>query len=76
MSEVNLSELRTHLPQYLERAEAGEEILVTRRGQVVARLVAVRDPRAEAKERLARLRQCARVYDVVSSIDTNWEALR
>ena len=43
MQEVNVSELRNHLPEYLARAELGEEILVTRRGRVIARLASVID---------------------------------
>ena len=74
MHEVNVSELRNHLPEYLALAEAGEEILVTRRGKVVARLSAVRDVRAGAKERLVTLRARARVGDVVSPIEVDWDA--
>jgi prevent-host-death family protein len=71
---VSVSDLRDHLPEYLDKAEAGEEILVTRRGRTVARLSAAGDPRAAAKERLAQLRQSARVGDVVSPVETDWEA--
>lgn len=74
MTEVNISELRNHLPRYLERAEAGEEVLITRHGRVVARLCAVRDPRAKAKAALARLRDHAQVGDVVAPVDEPWEA--
>ena len=73
MHEVNVSELRSHLQDYLARAEAGEEILVTRRGRIIARLSAARDARADAKERLEALRSRARVGDVVSPIGTHWE---
>lgn len=74
MSEVNVSELRNHLPEYLARAESGEEILVTRRGRVIARLSAARGARDEAKRRLAALRSGARVGDVISPVDAAWEA--
>ena len=74
MNEVNVSELRSRLQDYLARAEAGEEILVTRRGRIVARLSAARDASADAKARLAVLRSRARVGDVVSPIGTAWEA--
>jgi hypothetical protein len=30
LCEVNISKLRNHLPEYLSRAESGEEILITR----------------------------------------------
>ena len=76
MCEVNVSELRTHLPEYLTRAESGEEILVTRRGRVIARLVPVIDTRERAKRRLAASRAGARVGDVVSPIESDWEVER
>ena len=72
MLEVNVSELRRHLPAYLERAESGEEILVTRRGRVVVRLSAATGP--PAKERLVALRTHARVGDVVTPIEADWTA--
>jgi len=74
MREVNVSELRSHLPEYLARAESGEEILVTRRGRVIARLSAAHDARAEAKRQLATLRAQAWVGDVVSPVGEAWEA--
>ena len=74
MHEVNVSELRNRLPEYVARAEAGEEILVTRRGKVVARLSAARVARASAKERVVALRNQARVGDVVSPIEADWDA--
>lgn len=74
MREVNVSELRNHLPEYLSRAESGEEILVTRRGRVIARLSPAQDTRAAAKERLEVLRARARIGDVVSPIPEAWEA--
>ena len=73
MQEVNISELRNHLPEYLARAELGEEILVTRRGRVVARLSAAKDHRAEAKRQLEALRARARVGDVVTPVGEVWE---
>lgn len=38
MLEVNIKELRDQLAEYITRVEAGEEIVVTRRGKVVAHL--------------------------------------
>jgi prevent-host-death family protein len=74
VQEVSVSELRNHLPEYLARAERGEEILVTRRGRVVARLSAAQDHRAAAKRQLEALRARARVGDVVSPVGEVWEA--
>lgn len=76
MAEINISELRSHLPRYVERAAAGEVVLITRHGQVVAQLTAAQDPREAAKHRLAQLRSKAQVGDVVSPVNESWEAER
>jgi prevent-host-death family protein len=45
MSEsINVYEAKTHLSQLLDRAAAGEEIVIARAGRPVARLVALADP--------------------------------
>ena len=76
MPKVNVSELRSHMPEYLTRAETGEEILITRRGRVVAQLAPFAGTRERAKQRLAALRADARVGDVVSPIDSDWDVQR
>ncbi len=53
---VNVKEVREHFSTYVSRAEQGEEIVLTRNGQVVARLVppepsAVLDPDLLASRR-------------------------
>lgn len=50
MSEqVNIYEAKTRLSQLVERAEAGEEIIIARAGRPAARLVAFRQTAAERK---------------------------
>ena len=46
MKTVGAYEAKTHLPQLLDEVERGEEIMITRHGHPVARLVsaAQRDP--------------------------------
>ena len=46
---VGVHEAKTHLSRLLELVAAGEEVLITRRGTVVARLVA---PEGDAPRRL------------------------
>jgi prevent-host-death family protein len=41
MAEAGIRDLRDHLSSYLERVQAGEELIVTDRGRPVARLVPV-----------------------------------
>lgn len=45
MAEASVREVRDNLRAYLDRAEAGEEIVVMRRGKEVARIV---PPRRDA----------------------------
>ena len=45
MSNVNLAEAKAHLSELVARAEAGEPILIHRRGKPVVRLTAVAAPR-------------------------------
>ncbi len=44
MQRVNVGEAKTHLCRLLRRVEAGEEILITRRGAPVAHLAAYARP--------------------------------
>jgi prevent-host-death family protein len=47
MKRVDINQARDALPELVHRAEAGEEIVITRQGRAVARLVAApRTPQA------------------------------
>lgn len=52
MREIGAFEAKTHLSELLAAAEAGESVLITRRGRPVARLV----PAGPAADRIAGLR--------------------
>ena len=41
MPSVNMHDAKTHLSELVERAEAGEEIIIARAGKPVARLVPI-----------------------------------
>jgi prevent-host-death family protein len=51
---VNVHEAKTHLSRLLDRAAAGEEIVVARAGRPVARLVALAPDRAPREPGLLR----------------------
>jgi prevent-host-death family protein len=51
MAQVGMHEAKTKLSQLVERAEAGEDIVIARNGKPVARLVAVRTPGSLASVR-------------------------
>jgi prevent-host-death family protein len=77
MDSVSISELRQHIAEYVEQVHAGAEIIVTRGGEPVARMVPVVDRRQEAESYLARLRKTAVVGDVVSPVfENDWDAMK
>ena len=76
MIKVNVTELRNHLPAYLGRVKAGEEVAVTSRGKVIARFVPEADESSAARLRLEAARKDSWVGDVVSPLGEVWEAER
>lgn len=76
MTVVSVTDFRQHLAEWLDRVRAGEEIAVSERGVVVARVLPSRDSKEEARQYFAELRRKgATVGDVTSPIDTGWDAV-
>jgi prevent-host-death family protein len=76
MSEVNVTELRQNLPEYLADVKKGKEIKITVHGKVIARIVPEVDAKDVARKRLAALRAKCRVGDVISPMNEKWNAER
>jgi prevent-host-death family protein len=77
MDEIGAFEAKTRLGGLLDRVEAGEEIIITRRGKAVARLVPSTRVSGtnQAHAALARIR--ARAAALNQSFDwQEWKALR
>ncbi|MDO4232728.1 MAG: type II toxin-antitoxin system prevent-host-death family antitoxin [Lautropia sp.] len=53
MDQVQIAHAKAHLSALLERVEAGEEIIIARRGKPIARLVPERPRQPSAAEALA-----------------------
>lgn len=74
MQTVAAFEAKTHFSKLLAQVEQGEEVTITKHGQVVAKLVPVRAPecmsRAEAARRLRELAKKNRLDGL------DWKALR
>lgn len=74
MITVGAFEAKTHLSSLLERVAAGEEVLITRHGKPVARLVGVEpEGRARAQEAFDRLVALRRATPPTG---LSWKALR
>jgi len=74
--EVSVTTFRNHIPAYLDKVRKGEDIALTSRGKVIARLLPPEDERQKARQRLAELRATSRIDDVISSVDEEWEVDR
>jgi prevent-host-death family protein len=74
MRQVNITELRSHLPDYLGQVQRGEELVVTSHGKAIARILPSEDIRETANVQLRALRGKARVGDVISPIGETWGA--
>jgi prevent-host-death family protein len=61
MTQIGTFEAKNKLSELLDRAERGEEVVITRRGKPVAKLVPVEDRRDREKARQAgrRIRELA-----------------
>lgn len=75
MESVNISELRSNLLSYLNKAKEGHEIIVTSHGETLATIVPPTDRNKLAKAKLKQLAKTAVINDVVSPINDNWDAL-
>ena len=73
MQQVNVTELRAHLPHYLQLAKEGEEIIVISRGHDVARISPPISRSESARERLKSLRAQCIVGDVLSPLEAAWD---
>lgn len=74
MLEVSVTTFRKHIPDYLGKVRKGEDIALTSRGKVIARLVPPADERKSAQDQLAALRASAIVGDVVNPVEVEWGA--
>ena len=69
MQQVNVTELRNHLPQYLQQVKKGLELQITSHGKSIARLVPERNDVEEAKARLLKLKGTMIIGDITESVE-------
>lgn len=75
MRSIAVSELRNNLMSIIKKVQAGENIVVTSRGNEVAKLVPLENKKQKAKESLKELRKTAYVGDVLSPVNEDWRAV-
>jgi prevent-host-death family protein len=68
----NVTQLRQNLPDYLRQVQEGQEVEVTVRGKVIARIVPEAARSDRAKKKLAELRKTAKLGDVIAPTGATW----
>ena len=76
MLTINISDFRSNLLKYLEAANSGEQIFVTSNGKLLASVTAPEDKKAIAKKQLNSLATTAQLHDVITPIESEWDALQ
>ncbi len=75
MQTINISEFRANLLKYLEVANSGEQISVTSNGKLLATITPPENQKQQARKQLNTLAACAKIHDITSPIDSDWDAL-
>jgi prevent-host-death family protein len=75
MHTINISDFRANLLKYLEIANSGEQISVTSNGKFLATITPPINQKVQAKQQLHTLAASAKIHDVTSPTDSDWEAM-
>lgn len=75
MQTINISEFRANLLKYLEIAYSGEQISVTSNGKLLATISPPVNQKESAKQQLKALASTARIHDITSPTNCDWDAL-
>ena len=75
MDSIAVSELRANLMFVLKKIKQGGKIQITSRGKVIAKLVPPDNIVENARAKLDEISRTAVIGDIVSPVDSNWEAM-
>jgi len=75
MQTINISDFRANLLKYLETANSGEQISVTSNGRLLATITPPANQKEHAKQKLKALASTAKIHDIISPTDCEWDTL-
>ena len=75
MQTINISDFRANLLKYLEVANSGEQISVTSNGKLLATITPPVNQKEQARQKLKTLASSAKIHEITSPIDCNWDVL-
>lgn len=71
---ITVSALRSNLKRALSKIRKGKSIVITSRGKSIGLITPILDEKKEAIKYMEKLRQTAKVDDVISPITVDWDA--
>jgi prevent-host-death family protein len=74
MIKVGAFEAKTHLSALLDKVSQGEEVLITKRGKAIARLVSAEQ--ADSAQMSDTIDQILALREEITLGDTGWKSLR
>jgi len=75
MKTINISDFRANLLKYLEIANSGEQISITSNNKLLATVTPPINQQELAKQKLKALASTAKIHDVTSPTNSEWDAL-
>lgn len=76
MKNVSISELRAHLPEFIQWANRKGPLCITSHGREVARIIPAQDKKEQARQKLEALRKTTKIGDILSPVLTDWDVLK
>lgn len=76
MINVTITDFRANLLKYLNKVKNGEQINVTSKGAALATLSPPISKQDASKAKLQKLAETATFNDVLSPIESDWDALK
>ena len=76
MQTIAVSELRANIMKVLKDVEHGSNVSITSRGKVVAKLVPPDYTQENARKKLKEISTMAIIGDVISPVESSWEAMK
>ncbi len=76
METIAVSELRANFKEILKTIGQGNEISITSRGKVIARIVPPEDSIDNARNKLKEIGKNAIINDIITPVETSWNALK
>ncbi len=74
MVSIGISEFRANMNEVLQKVQQGEIVILTLRGEEIARLVPPEFAKLAALQELEKLRKTAVIGDLLNPLDVVWES--